>query len=71
MKNYKNLRNGFLGPNFSSKLSPWMANGSVSPRKIYWEVKKWEDLNEENEHSKHFIAELFWRDFWHYWAYRY
>ena len=25
----------------------------------------------ENEHSKHFIAELLWRDFWHYWAYKF
>ena len=48
-----------------------MANGCISPRKIFWEVKKWEELNGENEHSKHFIAELFWRDFWHYWAYKY
>lgn len=71
MKDYKKLRNGFLGPNFSSKLSPWMANGSLSPRSIYWQVKKWEEQNGgENEHSKHFIAELLWRDFWHYWAYK-
>jgi len=42
MKDYKRLRNGFLGSNFSSKFSPWMANGCVSPRKIYFEVKKWE-----------------------------
>ena len=32
MKDYKKLRNGFLGANFSSKLSPWMANGCLSPR---------------------------------------
>lgn len=36
MKDYKKLRNGFLGPNFSSKLSPWMANGCLSPRQIYF-----------------------------------
>ena len=72
MKDYKKLRNGFLGPNFSSKLSPWMANGSLSSREIYWQVKKWEEQNGgENEHSKHFVMELFWRDFWHYWAYKY
>jgi len=43
MKDYKTLRNGFLGPNFSSKLSPWMANGCLSPREIYWQVKQWEE----------------------------
>jgi len=71
MKDYKRLRNGFLGPNFSSKFSPWMANGCISPRTIYFDVKKWEEKNKPNEHSTHFISELFWRDFWHYWAYKY
>ena len=72
MKDYKRLRNGFLGPNFSSKLSPWMANGCLSPREIYFQVKKWEQENMgENEHTKHFIAELVWRDFWHYWAFKF
>jgi len=72
MKDYKKKRNGFLGPDFSSKFSPWMANGNLSPRLIYWEVKKWEKENGgENEHSKHFIFELMWRDFWHYWAFKY
>lgn len=45
MRDYKKLRNGFLGPNFSSKLSPWMANGCLSPREIYFQVKKWEQEN--------------------------
>ena len=36
MKDYKDRRNGFFGPDFSSKFSPWMANGCLSPREIYW-----------------------------------
>ncbi len=32
---YKKTRNGLMGANFSSKLSPWMANGTISPRYIY------------------------------------
>lgn len=71
MRDYKEKRNGFLGPNFSSKLSPWMANGCLSPREIYFQVKAWEAQNQANQHSTHFIAELFWRDFWHYWAYKF
>ena len=71
MNDYKALRNGFLGANFSSKLSPWMANGCLSPREIYWQVKQWESQNKPNEHSEHFIKELLWRDFWHYWAMKY
>jgi len=71
MKDYKDTRNGFTGANFSSKFSPWMANGSLSPRKILLEVRKWEQQNNSNQHSTHFISELFWRDFWHYWAYKF
>jgi len=31
-----------MGTDTSSKLSPWIANGSLSIRKVYWEVKKFE-----------------------------
>ena len=41
MEDYANLRNGFLGANFSSKLSPWLANGCLSPRKVFWEIINW------------------------------
>ena len=30
--NYVTTRNDLIGKNYSSKMSPWMANGSVSPR---------------------------------------
>jgi deoxyribodipyrimidine photo-lyase len=39
---YKHTRNGLVGKDYSSKLSPWLANGSISARQIYWEVKKYE-----------------------------
>ena len=35
----KKDRNGFVGVNFSSKLSPWIANGCLSIRKVYEAVK--------------------------------
>lgn len=31
-------RNGMLGPDYSTKFSPWLASGSLSPRFIYEEV---------------------------------
>ena len=37
---YKKTRNGLVGTDYSSKLSPWLANGSISARTIYWEVKR-------------------------------
>ncbi|MEN8799408.1 MAG: deoxyribodipyrimidine photo-lyase, partial [Flavobacteriaceae bacterium] len=36
---YKKTRNGLLGTDYSSKLSPWLGCGCISPRQIYWAVK--------------------------------
>ena len=36
---YKKDRNGFVGQDFSSKLSPWLANGCLSIRKVYHMVR--------------------------------
>lgn len=33
--NYFNIRNGMLGGDYSTKLSPWLAHGCISPRTIY------------------------------------
>ena len=35
---YKETRNGMLGADYSSKFSPWLAAGFISPRLIYEEV---------------------------------
>jgi deoxyribodipyrimidine photo-lyase len=32
LREYFDIRNGMLGEGYSSKLSPWLANGCVSPR---------------------------------------
>jgi len=32
LKDYFNIRNGMLGEAYSSKLSPWLALGCISPR---------------------------------------
>ena len=39
---YKKTRNGLLGTDYSSKLSAWLANGSISARSIYKKVKEFE-----------------------------
>lgn len=38
LKIYKDTRNGMLGPDYSTKFSPWLASGSLSPRFIHEEV---------------------------------
>ena len=37
---YKETRNGLIGGDYSSKFSPWLSQGCLSPKKIYHEVKK-------------------------------
>ena len=37
---YFNTRNGMLGGDYSTKLSPWLAHGCVSPRRVYWEIDR-------------------------------
>jgi deoxyribodipyrimidine photo-lyase len=60
---YKDTRNGLIGANYSSKFSPWLANGSISVRWIYRQVKKYEQLHGANESTYWLIFELIWRDY--------
>ncbi|KAM7266964.1 hypothetical protein ACFE04_009130 [Oxalis oulophora] len=39
LKVYNETRNGMLGPDYSTKFSPWLASGSIYPRYIYEELK--------------------------------
>lgn len=63
ISSYKETRNGLLGADYSSKFSPWLANGSLSPRTIYWELKKYETKHGANESTYWLFFELLWRDF--------
>ena len=40
---YKETRNGLIGVEYSTKFSPWLSLGCLSPRKIHWEKvgEKW------------------------------
>ncbi len=63
---YKKTRNGLAGTDYSSKFSPWLANGSISARQIYWEVKKFEQQVQKNQDTYWLIFELIWRDYFKY-----
>jgi len=60
---YKETRNQLLGLEFSSKLSPWLALGCLSPKFIYHEVKRFENAFLANDSTYWLIFELIWRDF--------
>ena len=63
---YKKTRNGLIGESYSSKLSSWLANGSISARTIYWEVQNYEREICKNEDTYWLIFELIWRDYFKY-----
>ncbi|WP_299600245.1 DASH family cryptochrome [uncultured Aquimarina sp.] len=63
---YKKTRNGLLGTDYSSKLSAWLANGSISARTIYHRVRDYEKEIEKNQSTYWLIFELIWRDFFKY-----
>lgn len=71
LKTYKDTRNGLVGKEYSSKLSPWLANGSISPRRIYWEVNKYEKEKVKNDSTYWLIFELIWRDYFRFSAWKY
>lgn len=60
---YKQTRNGLLGESYSSKFSAALSFGCISPRKIYWELKKYEQERVENDSTYWLYFELLWRDY--------
>ena len=60
---YKETRNELLGADYSSKFSAWLAQGCLSPRTIYYELKKYEASYGENESTYWLVFELLWRDY--------
>ena len=63
---YKLTRNGLIGKDFSSKFSPWLANGSISAKTLYWEIMNYEQHVGKNESTYWLIFELIWRDYFKY-----
>jgi len=66
LSSYKKTRNGLIGLDYSSKLSAWLANGSISARTIYWQIIKYEKEIIKNEDTYWLIFELMWRDYFKY-----
>ncbi len=68
LKTYKLTRNGMLHTNDSSKLSPWLAMGCLSPRQVYAEVQRYEQERLRNDSTSWLIFELLWRDYFYFLA---
>ncbi len=61
--NYKETRNGLVGLDYSSKFSPYLAHGCLSPKMIYKELANYEKRVKKNSSTYHLFFELLWRDF--------
>ena len=57
-----------LGSNYSSKFSPWLAAGCLSPRVIVAEVKKYEEQRIKNKDTYWMVVELHFRDYFKFYS---
>ena len=52
-----------VGSEYSTKFSPWLAAGCLSPRQIYSEIRRYESEHGSNQSTYWVIFELLWRDY--------
>ncbi|MFM7396327.1 MAG: DASH family cryptochrome [Gammaproteobacteria bacterium] len=60
---YKETRNGLIGIDYSTKFSPWLATGALSPRALFAALKAHEASRGANESTYWIWFELLWRDY--------
>ena len=63
VERYKETRNGLVGADYSTKLSPWLATGSISPKVIWAEVLRYEQERTSNQSTYWVRFELLWREY--------
>ena len=68
---YKETRNGMLIFDDSTKLSPWLAVGALSPRKIMLDLKEYEKERGANESTYWIYFELMWREYFKLYSLKY
>ncbi len=60
---YKQTRNQLLGEHFSTRLSVWLASGSLSAASAYQTLKQYEAKYGSNDSTYWIFFELLWRDY--------
>lgn len=68
---YKQTRNGLDGMDYSTKFSPWLAQGCLSPRRIIQRLKQYEDDVVSNDSTYWIYFELLWREYFQWYAEKY
>ena len=67
---YKQTRNGLDGMDYSTKFSPWLANGTLSPRRIVQQLKEYEARAGANDSTYWIFFELLWREYFQWYGHR-
>jgi deoxyribodipyrimidine photo-lyase len=62
---YRDTRNALEGLYFSSQLSPWLANGGLSARRVAGQLRHYEAHQGVDASTVCFYRELLWREFFH------
>jgi deoxyribodipyrimidine photo-lyase len=60
---YKQTRNALMGLDYSSKWSPWLATGALSPRQAMAQLRQFESQYGASEGSYWLWFEFLWRDY--------
>lgn len=63
LEKYRTKEKFFSSPMFSSGLSPWLAQGCISPKMVYHEIKSFESIHGSNDNTQSMIDELMRRDY--------
>jgi len=67
---YKQTRNGLDGMDYSTKFSPWLANGALSPRRIVQQLQEYEARAGANDSTYWIFFELLWREYFQWYAHK-
>jgi deoxyribodipyrimidine photo-lyase len=68
---YKQTRNGLDGMDYSTKFSPWLAQGCLSARRIIYRLNQYEDEVVSNDSTYWIYFELLWREYFQWYAEKY
>ncbi|MCO6478070.1 MAG: DASH family cryptochrome [Phaeodactylibacter sp.] len=68
---FKESRDGLAGGDYSTKLSPWLAQGCLSPKMVYYELRKYEEQFGRNKSTYELFYYLMLRDFFRFMAKKY
>lgn len=63
ISHYKQTRNDLHGYRRTSLFSPWLANGSLSPRQVWQGIVRYEKEYEQNDSTYWLKCELLWREY--------